>query len=166
MTSFADLAAVKVDDIPEAIPLPAGTYVWEFIEIPEQKETRSGYGVMVNHKLRLVSPADNFEDPSALEEYIEKMGDPSGQVRTLGIYYPTGENPESSSTEPLEAQQARALRNIQRLYTQKLGLEGSTIGELQSALPGVQCYVEVTHRQLPDGGMIDSLDDRNVMPLD
>jgi hypothetical protein len=166
MTSFADLAAVKVEDIPEQLPLPMGTYVWEIIQQVEQKETRSGNGFMVNHRCRVVAPAEDFENPEELEEYQEKSGSVAGQVRTIGVFYPT-EPASSPDAPPLEQSQANALRRLVGFYKNKLGLDGDTIGELQAAVPGAQFYGMVTHEADRDNPevMRDRLEINNVTPL-
>lgn len=146
VSSLADLASVKMGDIPDALPLlPRGTYMWEIIEVPEIAPTQKGYGEMLNHKCKLIAPHDDFENPDELDEYTAQFGDPKGSVRSVGIYFPTSINPESKSEKSLDTQQMEAQVRIKRFYSKVLGIEAESIPEAVSMARGARFYGMIDH---------------------
>jgi hypothetical protein len=138
---FNTIANVSVSEVEPPKELPAGTYIWSVDQLPEQKATAKGNGIMVNFRLKLVAPADPFENPVGLEEY----GNPVGEVRTVGFYYPEVK-PDDMTDDAFERRQKGAYTDIVDFLTSTLRVETSeSLMEMLQASLYAQCLGTIKH---------------------
>ncbi|HSE47434.1 MAG TPA: hypothetical protein VLA89_19220 [Gemmatimonadales bacterium] len=140
MASFAELAKVKTEDLPEVKLIPMGSFIWSVDRVPEMKPSKSGKGTTVSCRLKLVSPIENFEDPAALADF----GNPAGIVRTLYFYVPDHAN-EDEDPNSFERRQAGAVQRLNRFLAADLQVEGDTLEERLSNSINHQCIGTIQH---------------------
>lgn len=146
LPSFADMAKMKVDDLPKVKPLPPGHYYVEGYKQMSQKPTRAGRGFMLNFMAKIIGPIDDFENPELLEDYQKEMGSPAGQVRTVGFYWPEQPNTDTGQTEDdIKSMRTRTMNDMVRFLSEHCGLEGDTFEEMAAAYPGARFILEIQH---------------------
>lgn len=127
MVNFAQMASVKVSDIPEAKPLPKGAYIFTIYKAYSVAPTQKGTGEMVVFPVKVVRPADDFENPDDLEAY----GSVVGEARQVRFFFPTEVTPTMEDGEnTLKKRQERVQREITKFLINDCGVEASDDDEL------------------------------------
>lgn len=152
MVDFAAMAAVKVEEIPEARLLPMGSYIWQ-VARHEVKETANGNNDGINFTVKLMRPIDEFERPDDLNDYISAIGPVAGETRTYSFYYPKAISDKmKDSADPeaeLQKRQTRVMQDLIKFLTKDLGLdgEGLSIGELLARSVGGQFIGQIVYEK-------------------
>lgn len=146
MTDLSELAAVRVDDVPERALLPMGSYEWVITKQPEMKPTATGSGNMVNFTCKVERAIDDFEDPDELDTYIQKIGPVAGEYRVVGFFVPSKPR-EDQDEAAFQKSRNNSLRDIIDFCVKVLQLEGNdkTLPELLSEATNQRFLGSIVH---------------------
>lgn len=143
MSSFAEMASMADDELPEVKLIPPGTYIAEIRDLPETKDTTKGTGENTSYRISLISPVEDFEgDEQALEEF----GSVKGIVRSMNFFFPTALTDKIVDAGQLNNAQARALRNHNKWLRDVVQVEGETLTERMANCRHHQLLVTIGRR--------------------
>lgn len=138
--SFAEMAQMNKEALPEVKMLPVGPYIWQVEGAAEVKKSASGMSELINFKCSLVSPDEDFPDPEALEDF----GNPSGTKRTLMFTYPSSPQ-QDDDEDSLARKQAAAIARLAEFLFKTLGMDGDNIQEALAVCNGYQFIGTIRH---------------------
>jgi hypothetical protein len=138
--SFAEMAQMNKEALPEVKMLPVGHYIWQVEGAAEVKKSASGMSELINFKCVCVAPDEDFADPDALEEF----GNPSGLKRTLMFTYPSSGGADEDE-DSLARRQAAAINRLSEFLFKTLAMDGDNIQEALAVCNGYQFIGEVRH---------------------